>query len=98
MTTIELCIKDDGSMYVETGEKEETPDQEQAEGGQQIPVKSIDEALQTIKQIASQASMGQEQGMGGQEETGEDQSAPDEEEQQGQAMAQAYRPGTTGRG
>lgn len=92
-TEITLCIKDDGSMTIETGEKQETPEQEQAEGGNKQPVKSIDEALSMIKQLADAAAMpqdGQQQDMEGQ---GEDQAAGEEDD----AMMAGYRPGATGR-
>jgi hypothetical protein len=51
-TEITLTINDDGSMEVEHGEKQETLGQEKAEGGQSVPVKSLDEALQAIKSLA----------------------------------------------
>jgi hypothetical protein len=54
---ITLCLEDSGEMYIKSGEKEESPEMESAEGGEKIPVKSIDDALAMIKQMADSASM-----------------------------------------
>lgn len=51
---ITLCIEDDGTMYVKSGEKEVA---EVEDEGTKAPVKSIDEALQAIKQIAESAGV-----------------------------------------
>lgn len=89
-TTIELTIEDDGSMSIETGEIE-SPAQEKAEGGQKLPVKSLDEALSAIKQLASSAMNQPEDENAGQPEGTDDQG-------QMSGMMEGFRPGTTGRG
>jgi len=61
---ITLCIEDDGSMYLEQGTKEEEAETEGAEN--RIPVKSIEEALQGIKELAQAGTMPTGEGeMGG---------------------------------
>lgn len=80
MLSIELCINDDGSMYIEQGEKEASEE----ESGNRVPVKSLPEALNAIKQMAEGSMMAPESS----EET-----APAEETD---AMMGAYRPGTRG--
>jgi hypothetical protein len=52
-----ICVEDDGSITVEAGEKEESLEQESAEGGNKTPVKSIEEALAVAKQALESASM-----------------------------------------
>ena len=94
--TIELTIADDGSMTVSTGQAE-PPEQEQAEGGQRMPVKSLDEALAAIKQLASAAAMPQDAQQPDAETPGEGQAAGEEDDGQEAAMMGSYRGGVTGR-
>lgn len=89
-TEITLCIEDDGTMSITTGEQEETPEQEQGEGGNKTPVSSIEEAVAMIKKLAEAAAPSQEPIDG----TGDSGGAPGEEEG---AMMANYRPGSTGR-
>jgi len=65
-TKFSLCLEDDGTITVETEEVEaaEPIEEEQAEGGQKTPVKSVDEGLAMIKQLAEAASMSPPEGEG----------------------------------
>lgn len=58
MTCIELCINDDGSLTV-SAEEMETPEMEAQEDGNAVkqPVKTIEEALQAIRQLYDAAAM-----------------------------------------
>ena len=92
-TEITLCLEDDGTITVESGEKEESPEQEAAEGGNKTQVNSIEEAIQIVTQMAQTASMGPE-------ETGEPTGMPEAEEpaaEEEAAMQAGFRPGVTGR-
>lgn len=76
MISIELCIKDDGTMYVSQTEKEDSVE-ETGEG--KIAVQSLDEALAMIQQIASESGLGAP-------------SMPEvAQEQESQAMEQGFR-------
>ncbi len=95
-TEITLCIEDDGTMFIKTGEAPETPAQEQTEGGTKHPVASIDEALAMIKALANAAATPQDASQGDNDGPA-DTSAPGEEDDgQEAAMAKAYRPGVRG--
>jgi hypothetical protein len=83
-------------MTIETGEKQETPQQEQAEGGQKHPVKSIDEALAMIKALASAAAGGGDPADAGQADDGSDTGADAASDGQEQAMMGSYRAGVRG--
>ena len=57
MTTIELCLEDDGTFTIETGEREEVPEQETAEGGNKTTAKDLPSALHIIKKLAEAAAL-----------------------------------------
>lgn len=95
---MEIClrIEDDGSMSVSQEEAQQEAAEAEGQEEQGTPVKSIDEALQMIKQMADQGSMAPPSGdtempestpdMEGTQEPGGD-SAEEE-----QAMMDNYKP------
>ena len=91
-TEICLCIEEDGTMAIKVEEKEAAPEQEQMEGGQKTPVKTIEEALSMIKTMAEQASMGPPADGMATDDAGltEDPAAAGQEDQ---AMQDSYRKG-----
>ena len=86
-TEITICLEDDGTISVESGEKEETPEQESAEGGNKQVVKSVDEALALAKQLLDAGSMAPADQGGLDQENPAEAAAPGEEED---AMAQSF--------
>ena len=91
-TTIEICMEDDGTFSLETGEKEETPEEEGAEGGDKQTFKSVDEVLSAAKQLIEAGSMApppiEQEGAPAQEEAIDPAMAQQDEEA---AMQQGFK-------
>ena len=86
---IEICVEDDGSFSLETKEKEETPEQESAEGGEKQTFKSADEVLAAVSQMLTAGSMAPVDQGGLDAENPAEASVPEEEQD---AMAQSFQP------